>query len=124
MPSPYSLDLRKRAVDAYIGSDYSKKEIAAMFSISEKTLYLWVIKYKYKNGNLEAKTGYQNRHSHVIKDEAALIKIMNHNEFSTLAEVVEKVGSGSTSSLSRQVKKHGYVKKKAKNYTKNWVPKK
>src|SRR6516165_327073 len=54
MPSPFSLDLRLRAVRAYENGNLSYAEVAEMFSVGEATLYRWVIQYR-RTGSVEPK---------------------------------------------------------------------
>lgn len=42
MPNPISVDLRKRAVDAYLNGEGSFKEVAQRFCISSRSLTRWV----------------------------------------------------------------------------------
>jgi transposase len=67
MPSPYSEDLRKRVMEKVLEGKTKLKEIAKMFKVSEKTIYLWRTEYK-NNNNLKPKEGYQKGHSHIFTD--------------------------------------------------------
>lgn len=113
MPSPYSLDLRKRVVKAYQKGDKTFIELGKIYSIGEKTIRTWVKKYKIE-GDLNFKTGYQKGHSHVIKDLEEFKEIINKNDFSTCQEIVNYLGKGSTSSIERALKKINYIKKNPK----------
>jgi transposase len=114
MPSPYSVDLRKRAIDAYLNSQKTTLEkIAKQFQIGEKTLRNWLRLHE-KTGSLEAKRGYQKGHSHVISDDEEFKKFILENDFSTREEIVQKLGRGSVSSIGRALKKIKFVKKKDK----------
>lgn len=42
MPSPYSLDLRERAIAACEAGELTRAEIARQFRLSESTLYDWL----------------------------------------------------------------------------------
>ena len=46
MPSPYSEDLRKRVMEKVLEGKTKLKEIAKIFSLSEKTIYLWRMEHK------------------------------------------------------------------------------
>jgi transposase len=46
MPSPYSLDLRERAVAAAMAGEQSRAVIARQFAVSEPTLYEWLRRYR------------------------------------------------------------------------------
>jgi putative transposase len=113
MPAPYSLDLRTRVVSAYKNSKKTLLQISQDFSISAKTVHRWVQKYE-KDGNICPITGYQNGHSHVISDLEEFKNLVENNDFSTVQEIVDHIGKGSTSSIERALKKIVYVKKKRK----------
>jgi len=113
MPAPYSLDLRTRVVSAYKNSKQTLLQISQNFSISSKTVHRWVQKYE-KNGHIRPITGYQNGHSHVISDLEEFKNLVENNNFSTVQEIVDHIGKGSTSSIERALKKIVYVKKKRK----------
>ena len=83
------------------------------FSISAKTVHRWVQKYE-KDGHIFPITGYQNGHSHVISDLEEFKNLVENNDFSTVQEIVDHIGKGSTSSIERALKKIVYVKKKRK----------
>jgi transposase len=113
MPAPYSLDLRTRVVSAYKNSKKTLLQISQDFSISAKTVHRWVQKYE-KDGHICPITGYQNGHSHVISDLEEFKNLVENNDFSTVQEIVDHIGKGSTSSIERALKKIVYVKKKRK----------
>jgi transposase len=52
MPQPYSVDLRERAVAAYKRGGRTLEEVAAEFSVSQKTLAHW-LKLEAETGSLE-----------------------------------------------------------------------
>lgn len=52
MPRSYSLDLRERAVAAYKRGSRTMEEVAAEFSVSDKTLSHW-LKLKMETGSLK-----------------------------------------------------------------------
>lgn len=52
MATPYSLDLRERAVAAALKGDQSRAEVARQFDIGEATLYVWLRRWK-AEGTLE-----------------------------------------------------------------------
>ena len=118
MPGPYSLDLRKRIIIACKESEKKLSEISKDFIVSVKTIQRWIKQYD-KEGHVEAKTGYQKGHSHVIKDPQKLIEIIETKNLSTINEIIKEIGVGSKSTLSKVLKKLNYVKKNGKNYTKN-----
>lgn len=52
MPQPYSVDLRERVVAAYKRGGRTQEEVAAEFSVSQKTLSHW-LKLEAETGSLE-----------------------------------------------------------------------
>jgi transposase len=52
MPRPYSVDLRERAVAAYKRGGRTREEVAAEFSVCDKTLAHW-LKLEAETGSLE-----------------------------------------------------------------------
>ena len=123
MPAPYSSDLRQRVVEKYNQTKTTFKQLSTDFLVSAKTVYRWVKQHK-ENGRLEAKTGYQKGHSHIVKNPQTLIKLLESNNFSTIEEIKNEIKCGSESSIRRTLKRLGYVKKKEKNYTESKIKKK
>lgn len=62
MPRPYSMDLRERAVAAYKRGRRTLEEVAAEFSVSEKTLSHW-LKLEAETGSLDRGAGATSRPS-------------------------------------------------------------
>jgi transposase len=110
MPAPYSLDLRKRVIN-----DYQKKitqvEIAKKYNICLKTVKNWVSLFK-KTNDIRPKEGYQNGHSHIIKDLDEFKVNLEIKNYTNMNEIIKDLGKGSTSSIGRALKKVNYVKKK------------
>lgn len=75
MPKPYSLDLRKRVVQA-VHEGLTFEEITKIFKVSESSIFAWMRLQK-ATGSLDPKTNYQNGHS---------AKITNWDEFKSFAE--------------------------------------
>jgi transposase len=63
---PLSIDLRKRVIDA-VDSGMRVTDAAKTFKVCKRVIYNWISLRKV-TGNLAAKAGYQNGHSHKITD--------------------------------------------------------
>ena len=113
MPSPYSKDLRLKAVHRYINNEKNTtlEIVAKSFDISPTTLQRWVKRYK-DEGHADARSGYQKGQSHVIEDLDEFAKLVEKEDFASLNSIVEKLGKGSKSSISRALKKISFVKKR------------
>jgi len=62
----YSVDLRERVLKA-VDEGMLRAVVSSQFSINLKTIYLW-LKQRKERGNIHPITGYQNGHSHKIKN--------------------------------------------------------
>ena len=87
-----------------------KTEICKLYNISKDALYDWIALYK-RQGNLEPITGYQNGHSHGIKDLAEFEEYVKNNADLTQEEMANYYGVGS-STISRNLQKIGFTRKK------------
>lgn len=105
----YSLDLRKRVVNA-IKSGMSKNEACKTFSVCKQTIYSW-LKLQETQGDLKPITGYQQGHSHKIKDLEAFKKYVDKNPDKTQVEMGEDLGVAKWT-VGRALKKIGYSRKK------------
>ena len=106
---PYSLDLRNRAVSSVYGG-MKKTEVCKVFNICRQTLYSW-LGLKKTQGHLNPQIGFQNGHSHGIKDLDTFCKFVELHSDYTQEEIANhfKVGS---STIGRVLKKMGYTRKK------------
>jgi transposase len=88
MPSPYSVDLRVRAVTAYRNSEGTQAEVAEIFAISLSSLrgYLQLVE---KTGDLAPKQGYKRGPYSVIDDEGlqTVAALVQEVPDATLAEL-------------------------------------
>ena len=113
MPAPYSLDLRKRAINL-LEKNTSIKKVSKILEISPSTLRLW-IKTKEKYNSIEAKTGYQKGHSHKVINEEAFLNEIHKNPSITLEELGKIFGCSQSST-------HRFTKKIGLSYKKNfWI---
>jgi transposase len=109
MPAPYSLDLRKRAINL-LEKNTPIEKISKILEISTSTLKLW-IKRKERDNTIEAKIGYQKGHSHKVINKEAFLNEINKNPSITLEEL-GKIFQCSRSSTHRFTKKIGLSYKK------------
>ena len=110
MTKAYSNDLRTRVLNAI--SDGSKiKIVSERFNVCIKTIYNWR-RLKTETGNYEAKTGYQNGHSHKIKDLEVFKDYVEKNPSQILSEIADSLGNMSTTTVHRAFKKIGFTRKK------------
>lgn len=111
----YSIDLRKRVVDA-VDSGMSITEIAKIFKVCNKTIYLWLALRSTTN-SLAPKTGYQKGHSHKVKDWDQFRIFVENNKHRTVKRMIvewEKINNDtiSESAMERALKKINYTAKK------------
>lgn len=110
MAKAYSNDLRVRVLNAI--SDGSKiKIVSEKFNVCTKTIYNWR-RLKTETGSYEAKTGYQNGHSHKIKDLEVFKDYIEKNPSQILGEIADSLGNISTTTVHRAFKKIGFTRKK------------
>ena len=121
MPSPYSLDLRERAVHAYLSGEGSYEDIALRFCIAPRTLRYWVKRHR-DTGTAQALPMGGPRGTPKI-DEAGQQFLREWLEdlpsitMAELAEVYEENREISVSpeTVRRTVHQMGYSKKKSKS---------
>ena len=110
MPAPYSYDLRKKVIE-YLDSGRSVIEARKVFNISRKAIYEWK-NLKKETGDIHAKSGYQNGHSHKVKDLQAFENFIKQNKDNTTKELAFKWGNISASTISNLIRKLNYSYKK------------
>lgn len=118
---PYSLDLRKRVVAA-AHSGMKKKAICEVYQICRQTLYNW-LDLEESQGHLSPKIGFQNGHSHGIKDLEVFRRYVDAHADHTQEELADYFSVGS-STISRTLKKIEYSRKKRAKLTPNEMKKK
>lgn len=117
MPKAYSDDLRKRVVEARL-SGMSVKEVCALFSIDDNSVYNWVNRHRetgsyssFRRGGVKPCT---------IKDDEKFRAFAEANAYLTLAQMAEKWGDEvSIFALSRKLRKMGITRKKRPTATAN-----
>lgn len=118
---PYSLDLRERAVAA-VHSGMQKTKVCKLFNICRQTLYSWLVLEK-EQGHLAPQTGFQQGHSHGIKDLDKFREFVDLHPDYTQEEMAEHYAVGS-STIGRALEKIGYSRKKRAKLTPKEVTKK
>lgn len=111
MPAPYSQDLREKAIKA-VEAGRSIIEVSDSFGISRSTLSAWRKRFK-ETGDYQAKTNYQQGHSHKITDWSAFKAFVEQHGDKTQAEMAQlwpdKI-DGDT--IGKGLKKIGFTRKK------------
>lgn len=111
MPSPYSTDLRQRAMAHY--EKYKNASLTSrIFNISRSIIYDWK-KLQAIQGDLQPKTGYQKGYGHKIKDLEEFRQLVEENNGLTLKGLINKSKIAmSAMTCSRAMKKIKMTRKK------------
>ena len=117
MPSPLSVDLRKRVVAA-VSAGASCHQAAARFRVSVASASRWSTRYR-QEGHVTPKPSGGDHNSHRIEAHAALIlTTYEQRPEISLRELREELANqgveASTSSLSRFFARHGISRKKGR----------
>lgn len=121
MPSPYSEDLRWRAVEAYENGEGSQTEISERFKISVPTFERYWRKYK-KTGTVSVIKGKMGRRRLIEeKKEPEIKNIIERKPDITLQEMCDIYNKKHKSNISifvmhGVVKKLGFRRKKKSHY--------
>ena len=107
--SIYSMDLRKRVMDA-LDSGMKKSVICKIFNICYQTIYNW-IKRKEKTGDVQPITNFQNGHSHAIKDLEEFKRFISTHADLTQEEMARKLNV-SPATIGRYLNKIRVTRKK------------
>lgn len=120
MPAPYSVDLRKRAADAYLSGGGTYEEIAKRFAIGAATVNRWVSRLR-RNGSLEPDPMGGDRHSKFDDaSEARLVAMVEVDIGATRDELVKQVDEElglkvSPSAMQRALSRLGLTRKKRRS---------
>jgi transposase len=111
MPSPYSYDLRCKALDA-IERGERKTSVCRMFGISRNTLDLWLERYE-ETGDVQAITHYQQGARHKITDWERFRKFAQEHGDKTQRQMAQLWGDNVTQqNISHALRKIGLSRKK------------
>lgn len=111
MPSPYSEDLRQKAIAA-IKQGERKKDVSEMFNISRNTLDLW-LKREQQTGECRAITNYQQGCRHKITDWQRFREFVRQQGCKTQAQIAKLWGDNVTQqNISDAMQKIGVSRKK------------
>jgi transposase len=110
VPSPYSYDLRIRVVAA-VENGMEMKEASRVFGVHRDTITAWLTR-KEVTGDVQAKTGYQQGHSHKITDPVQFQAFVDAHGEATVEELAEAGGGVGRMTIWRQLRKLGYTHKK------------
>jgi transposase len=111
MPSPYSDDLRLKAVAA-VKRGERKSAVCQMFNISRSTLHGW-LEREAQTGACRAITGYQKGNRHKITDWDRFRAFVQQHGDKTQAQMAKLWGEGVTQqNISDALKKIGVSRKK------------
>lgn len=111
MPSPYSQDLRHRVITK-LKEGISAQELADSFMIGIATVRRWWKRYKVE-GTYEARSGYQNGHSHKISNVDTIKDLLAQNPSMTCLEISMTLGNVSKSTVYNYLKKMKFTRKKS-----------
>lgn len=118
MPSPLSIDLRKRAIEAYERGEGTQVEIAGRFGVGEATIRRWW-RLKRESGGLEPNTDFRYGPEPLLNEEAleVLHDILVEKPDAILEELAEELAKRtgitvSISTFSRTCIKLGWSQKK------------
>ena len=107
----YSVDLRKRAVEA-VQQGMTLIQAEKTFKVTRKAIGKWIKRLE-KNGDLNPEIGYQKGHSHKITDWVLFEKFANENKHLTVAEMTPKWKNLTNTDLSKSTVLAGLKK--------NWI---
>ena len=118
MPSPYSDDLRQKAIAA-VKRGKRKKTVSQLFNISRNTLDQW-LKREEQTGSCKAITSYQQGSRHKITDWNRFREFVQQHGGKTQAQMAKLWGDNVTQQdISRALKKLGLSRKKRLTATGN-----
>jgi transposase len=91
MPAPYSMDLRKRVVAAYLEGEGTYATIAARYNVGEATVDRWVSRQR-RSGDVSPHPMGGDRHSKFdTESEAQLAAMVAEDPDATREELVRRV---------------------------------
>ena len=111
MPKPYSDDLRSRFIKLVKERGLSLIAASKQLDISYGTGKNWMARFK-SCGNVSARKGYHNGHSHSISNLEEFRKMVDKYPDMTSEELAKKWGNISATTIRSYLKKIGYTRKK------------
>jgi transposase len=118
MSTPYSYDLRTKAVEA-VERGERKTDVCRMLKISRNTLDLW-LKRREKTGDYQAITNFQKGCGHKITDWERFEAFIKEHGGKTQAQMAQLWGEGVTQqNISDALHKLGLSRKKRPTATEN-----
>jgi transposase len=128
MCSQLSLDLRQRAVDAYLTGDETLDQVAARFAIGRASLIRWLRRYR-QTGSVAAAVWKRGPKGRVgVAEERALRQTVEERPDATLRELCDAFAARaglrfSPSWLDRLVRRVGMTRKKRTSTLRNGTAK-
>lgn len=111
MPSPYSYDLRRKAIEA-VERGERKIDVCRTFGISRNTLHQW-LKRKDETGDYQAITNYQQGYDPKITDWEQFRAFALEHQGMTQTQMAQLWGDGMTQqNISDALHKIGLTRKK------------
>ncbi|ALA25687.1 hypothetical protein AVI51_06585 [Piscirickettsia salmonis] len=118
MPSPYSYDLRIRALKM-IDEGIPITQISKLLKISRDTLHRWKNRRDH-TGDVKARFGYQTGYNHKISDMKEFQKFIDQNPGKNHQQLADLyLVEMSAKTMGVWIKKLGYTRKKRASDTKN-----
>jgi transposase len=118
MPAAYSHDLREKVVAA-LDRGERKSQVSQMFNISRDTIDRW-LKRREITGSVKAAQGYQQGHSHRVKDWQAFRAFAQTYGDRTQAEMAQLWhGPISQRTIARALAQIDWTRKKRRTVTAN-----
>jgi transposase len=118
MPTPYSYDLRTKAIEA-VQRGERKSAVCRMLKISRNTLDLW-LKRQEETGDYLCITGFQTGSGHKITDWKRFREFVKQHGGKTQSEMARLWGDNVTQqNISDALQKLGLSRKKRLTATKN-----
>lgn len=118
MPSPYSDDLRRKAINA-VNRGERKIAVCRMFNISRSTLHSWLERQE-QTGDCRAMTGYQKGNRHKITDWDRFGAFVQQHGDKTQTQMAKLWGDNVTQqNISDALQKIGVSRKKRLTATEN-----
>lgn len=118
MPGAYSDDLREKVMAALERGE-KKSQVSRMFNISRDTIDRW-LKRRNVTGSVKASQGYQQGHSHRVKDWDEFRVFAQKHGDKTQSEMAQLwQGEMSKRTMSRALARIGWTRKKRLMATSN-----